>query len=547
MIVIVTLVILVAFLIRIINKSQPDKAILLTDFARTVLHLGLFTAWGVSLSRRVVQTQARRYLCGIAFLMILWLNFKTLKYFIIMDDHVKRYLWYLYYLPLVYIPLFTLFTTLFIGKTEDYRLPRWLHVLYIPASVLFLLVLSNDLHQFVFRFPEEAVFFSDHNYQRSLGYVLIFAWVTVCLLTAFAMMFSRYRANRKNREFIPLIVSLGLLVTYILTSIARLPITIYLAGDLSAACSLLFAAVLESCIYCGLLPTNTRYDEMFIASVGNSAQIVDENYQVRYASRQAEPISAEQIKEAQAAPITLSEGKILHTMPIGGGYTVWTEDVSELTKLQKELTETKEELIERSAMLKYEYELEKERRTIEEQNRLYDLLTVSTQKQINQISKLMNAYELSDGNTETGNAILSRIAVLGSYVKRKKHLTLSIYSGIDIPEGELKNALAESIRYLQFMDVRGTLFVDTGRNFLPGDTAAIAYDFFEAAVEAALDSLFAVMVTVSVVSKVLRVRLTVGCKEDLSVLQKEWPEASIEVSDEDEWTLVLPLKGGADK
>lgn len=56
------------------------------------------------------------------------------------------------------------------------------------------------------------------------------------------------------------------------------PVTKLLAGDLSSACSLLFAAVFECCIYCGLLPTNTRYDEMFETSVGNSAQIVDENY-----------------------------------------------------------------------------------------------------------------------------------------------------------------------------------------------------------------------------------------------------------------------------
>lgn len=54
-----------------------------------------------------------------------------------------------------------------------------------------------------------------------------------------------------------------------------------------------------------------------------------------------------------------------------------------------------------------------------EQNRLYDLLTASTQKQIDRIARLMKEYELVDGDAEKGNAILSKIAVLGGYVKRK--------------------------------------------------------------------------------------------------------------------------------
>ena len=93
------------------------------------------------------------------------------------------------------------------------------------------------------------------------------------------------------------------------------------------------------------------------------------------------------------------------------------------------------------------------------------------------------------------------------------------------------------------MGVRCTLYVDTGRHYLPGTMAALAYDFFETVTETALDSLTSMMVTVSEVSEVFRVRLIVGCGADLRVLQKEYPAAMIEASDEDEWTLVLPLKG----
>lgn len=539
----VAAVVVIAAVIRLYNNQNTSDDVLFTDFIRSLLHIGLITAWGFSIYQRVVQKQARHYLCGIAVLMILWLNFKVMKYYICTDVNVSRYLWYLYYLPLVGIPLYTLFASLFIGKTEDYKLKWQVKLLYIPAILLFLMVMTNDLHKFAFSFPQHD--FSPDNYQHGIGYFMVFGWFALCTFASFYVMYSGGKIKRKPRAFAPLIVALVLTVYYIITYMVENPVTKLLAGDLSSACSLLFAAVFECCIYCGLLPTNTRYDEMFEASVGDSAQIVDENYNVRYASASAEPLSVEQIKQALNAPVALSEGKLLHTAPIGGGYTVWTEDISALTNLRRELTETKEELEERTAMLRHEYVLEKDRKVTAEQNRLYDLLTASTQKQIDRIARLMKEYELVDGDAEKGNAILSKIAVLGGYVKRKKHLTLSIRNGFDVPQGELKNAIEESVRYLKAMGAHCVVFVDAERDYLPGEIASAAYDFFEDAVEAALCSITSCAVSVSVVEGVLRIRVTVGCREDLSPLGKEWPDASVAMSDENEWELILPLRGGA--
>lgn len=545
----VAIVLAAATLIRLINMQTDAKAALFTNFIRSLLHMGLLTAWGLSLYCRVVQKQARYYLCGIAVLMILWLNFKVLRYFICMDVTVSRYLWYLYYLPLVGIPLYMLFASLFIGQTEDYRLKWQKKLLYIPAVLLFLMVITNDLHEFVFSFPQHD--FSPDYYRRGSGYVLVFGWFVLCSFASFYVMWTSGKIRRKPRTYVPLIVSLILTVVYILTSLVRQPVTMFLAGDLSAACSLLFAGVLESCIHCGLLPTNTRYDEMFVSSIGSNAQIVDENFQVRYASFSAEPMPAEQIRRALKAPVALSGENLLHAEPICGGYMVWTEDISALTALHQELTATREELEERTAMLKHTYDLEKERKVTAEQNRLYDLLTASVQKQIDRVTQLMKAYEQADGDAEKENAILSKIAVLGGYVKRKKHLTLSAQNGFDIPQGELKNAIEESIRYLRAMGVHCAAFVNTEQEFLPSGIAMAAYDFFEDAIEAALDSLTACAVWVNVVERVLRVRVTVGCKADLEPLRKAWPDALINLTDENEWELHLPLmknvKGGTGK
>lgn len=69
--IVVAAVVVIAAVIRLYNNQNNSDDVLFTDFIRSLLHIGLITAWGFSLYRRVVQKQARHYLCGIAVLMIL--------------------------------------------------------------------------------------------------------------------------------------------------------------------------------------------------------------------------------------------------------------------------------------------------------------------------------------------------------------------------------------------------------------------------------------------------------------------------------------------
>ena len=172
--VLVALVVLAASAIRMVTRSYEGETVL--RFVRSSLHLGLFTVWGLSLSRRVVQREVRRNLCSIAGLVVFWLTIKTLKYYVVTNVNAARYIWYLYYLPLVYIPLLILFASFYMGKADSYRMPRRMNLLYIPALLLFLLVMTNDLHQLVFRFPADAVVFPTDDYTYGFGYYLVFGW-----------------------------------------------------------------------------------------------------------------------------------------------------------------------------------------------------------------------------------------------------------------------------------------------------------------------------------------------------------------------------------
>ena len=47
---------------------------------------------------------------------------------------------------MLFIPLLCVLVALSLGKPENYRLPKWTGLLYLPTTLLLLLVLTNDLH-----------------------------------------------------------------------------------------------------------------------------------------------------------------------------------------------------------------------------------------------------------------------------------------------------------------------------------------------------------------------------------------------------------------
>lgn len=89
------------------------------EVLRTVL---LFSLWGYSLDRRIIQTQILHCLRLTAALMLVWLILRTLKYEFVTDLTVARYIWYLYYLPMLFISLLGVYIALSLGKSAP-KLP----------------------------------------------------------------------------------------------------------------------------------------------------------------------------------------------------------------------------------------------------------------------------------------------------------------------------------------------------------------------------------------------------------------------------------------
>lgn len=183
----ICVIVLALIIVAVVCRYVGNAGIIpkLAGLIRSGIYLGLYAAWGISLRGRIIQPQARRYLTAIAGLMVFWFVLRTCKFHIIptgTHPDLIRYLWYLYYLPMLFIPLLAVFVSLSLGEPEQFRLPKWVKLLYLPTVLLVLLVLTNDLHHLVFTFPPDAAVWTDDNYHHAVGYYLAAGWFFICAL-----------------------------------------------------------------------------------------------------------------------------------------------------------------------------------------------------------------------------------------------------------------------------------------------------------------------------------------------------------------------------
>lgn len=538
---IILLVVIVAYTFRLIGNG--NYYFVLFPYLRSFIYIGLFIAWGISIRRRIVQKQVAQYLTGISVLLILWFTFRSAKYFIFWQPTAIRYLWYLYYLPMLFIPILALLVALSLGKPDDYRLPKAACALWIISGILLLLVLTNDLHQLVFTFPEDAEVWSDKSNGYGIGSFIVIGWQILCMISALVVMIIKCRLKNGRRQLwtvLPMAVSLVYLgLNYMDVQWFKL-----FFGDITAFQSLMYMLCFEGCITCGFIHSSSRYFDLFSSSIGTSAVITDKDFNVRYAALNARRIPRIDMIKAAHSPLTVENGLTVHSIPVNGGYAVWTEDMSALLKIKEQSESLAEELNERNNLLRYEYKREAKRQKIEEQNRLYDLLRSATQTQINKISVLIKEYQKINKTDPTrAKTLLAEIAVLCSYIKRRKHLTLLTDRDYKVAITELTRAFTESLQTLKLLNVRSTFFADSELSMLPGKSAAAIFDFYEQVIESDLENISGIQVSLSDVEE-LRLSINICCKADLSSLARKGNVRYETDGDEGYQHLVFLLEGG---
>ena len=156
-----TVLILVAGGLRALDRGMYNSFLSVwLQLLRHMIHIGLLIGWMISIQSRILQRPVRRYLLAIGGMLSFWLFVRASKWMLFAhDSQMNRYCWYSYYIPMVLVPLLAGMLLPHIGQSERYRPGKRRRFWYIPAVALIGLVLTNDLHQLIFRFPDGIVFF----------------------------------------------------------------------------------------------------------------------------------------------------------------------------------------------------------------------------------------------------------------------------------------------------------------------------------------------------------------------------------------------------
>lgn len=500
-----------AIALRVLGKF--DILIVPGGIARSLIYIALYIGWGISVSKRIVQVQVRHYLIAVSGLMVFWFVIRSMRYYFITDIGIARQLWYLYYLPMLFIPLFSLFVAISLGKPENARLSKTaLVLLYIPTVLCLLLVLTNDLHQLVFSFPEGEVW-TGRNNGYTFGYYIVLGWEILCALAAFVIMIIKCRLSYR-KKYLPFLL-LACSIVYAFIYVSGVEWMQLIGGDIAAAQCLMFTGILESCIQCGLIQTNTGYQALFEAgSIG--AQIVDTDYDTRYASSNAPKLSAEIMRSAESEAAKLDSKTLLRSSKIPGGHVLWQEDITDITALLEKLEENRKTIAESNDVEQENYKTKVKINTVREKNRLYDRLQAQTAHQIELLDQLLTQYE-AQSDPEIRRSLLAKAAVIGAYIKRRGNLMFIGEKSNVTDTAELSACLNESFANLELMGVECAIDIP-GKNSIYTRDAIRVYDFFEAVTEAAMDDLRFVWLKARSLEDAVIFNLQAESKADLSAL-----------------------------
>lgn len=500
---------------------------------RTALYLLLFTLWGFSLDRRIIQRQALHCLRLTAALMLLWLILRTLKYSFVTGLAAGRYIWYLYYLPMLFLPLLCVYIALSMGKSEDYRLSRGTGMLSIIPAALFLLVITNDLHQQVFAFKSGVPGLPvSGTYSYRPLYFICLGWMVVCMAFSLVCLFRKSRIpSGEGKRIMPFVLGCAMLL-YGILYLSGIPAVRWWFGDMNVMFCLLYAAIYESCIRCRMIPSNTGYVELFEAST-LAACIADRSGRIVLRSRAAgEDMTCPQ----EGQRIVRPDGMRISSAPISGGYAVWQDNVRQLAELRTRLNANKEEMERNKKKLKDAYLVQKSLHELSEKNRIYNELEAKHSRQTAQMRQMLAQCERS-GPAER-RSLLKKVLLLGTYIKRSANLYFLSSEYQWLPQQELRLTVDEAVRALTACGTECGVIYRTTEPMRASEVVRL-FDLLEIVAETTVDDLHSLFISVSDSA----MDLSVECAADLSAI------ASLEVTVRQEdglWLIRTGIRGRED-
>lgn len=460
------------------------------DLRRQVFHTRLYTTadlrehilsalflsaaillWKGTVSHRMMRRDVRRVVSLLSWLTVGWLLLRLFKYQQLTEGTLTRMCWYGYYLFQLALPVALLYLTEILDRAEgEKRLahPLWPPLVCYVLSVL--LVMSNDLHQLVFRFTPGGNWGSDYHYGP--GYWIVMVFSLLFLVSAFWNLLRKgHRSSSRRGRVLPLLFCTGLLV-YLVAYIKRVPLA--WESDLTVNICILSVLFFEAVLHSGMIPVNIQYQRLF-ASAPINLTLLDGDGRTALSSRSAHPISRSIWKRLlmdMEQPLLRDSNTQLHAIPVRSGMAVWQEDLSRINRLKREIQDVQDRLEAANRLLREEGEIKKRLMTVEANRSLFEQLDRDMEQRVASLTRLIKTLP----KTDKPKGLTAYITLCLCHIKRRCNLFFLARQGELLPGDELElylDELAELARYAGLQ----TLIRCGQKEALEIRSAALCYDY----------------------------------------------------------------------
>ncbi len=547
----------------------PSKPPALSDFRLDapsttgfmVLLAPALAGWAFSLNVRCPDAAIRNQLIAIAALLMLWMLDVVVKY-PLRNDLAVSLCWYLYYVPMLFIPVLCLSCALRAAALDGTKAGKaMLRAAFTGSLLLVMLVLTNNLHHgvFVFSFDDPGW---QGNYLYSWGYWLVVCWIVLQYGAFFALLF---RAARKQLRpsFAPLGTIAGIAAAYSL--LYGLRSAHIFTTNLALTYTVLIVVAIEVALASGILPSYTWYREVFY-KLPFDLKLIARSGDVAYSTAQSSPLSSEaaekvassgKINSAPADFRTPNNPNILYrTYPISGGTALLSLDASAIDARRVVLEQRRTDLARTAQFLKRSTEVRRALAKREAERELFEQVHTSLSLKTNEINRIIEDLP-EDSSAESQDLRrkgLIRVKFLVAYCKRKGSLVVAQREGTSFTQAQVELIFAEAATDFRSMGIECAALFRIDEPLSPTMMAQLydcAYDFASLAFEANGPTLL--MFAESNHGHALTVRIVLQCancqtlRPALHSLDRKLTRSGIDhscLAEQDELSIKMELEDG---
>ena len=395
-------------------------------------------------------------------LFAFWLGLKIFDKVSAFNDN-NDYTWYLLYIPLLFIPSMWFITNnqIYI-KNKTYK--KVVAIISLAISLLlFMLVLTNDFHQFVFIFPEGSTGSHPSGYKYNFGYFIIYAFIFLEILTTIVLFytFSNKKTTIKQKILPSVVIALILVysILYVVTDIS-----VPYLSDMTLVYTILGTLLVFVALKCGLIKNSGAYFEFF-ETCNVPLAIENEKQDIEYQNIQYRNKKA-------------NKNMLVQKQKLSSGTLLVLDDVGKLKNLQKELKIENEKLEYTNKILENKKEILQKEKQIKQRTLLLDKVEKQIKNKKNVLEELLNSLPetITAENKNQAKETLNEIKIIVGYLKRKTSLILLAEQKQEITKDELKLLFNESFNDIKWLDINAGIGLD--EKPIPVTTANKFYDIY---------------------------------------------------------------------